>query len=143
MVSAGPKPHAVLRPGSRLWPVFCLLRDRGPYGATTLELSEIMAAEGWTDFNISSSLSDIRKVCGPHGYMMPEAVQEGSRQVGSRKRKLFRYHLVKLDSVQPLPAGPALASATQPVVAMASSRPGSAPAALQGDLFGNSGRVKW
>ena len=124
-MSDGPKPHAVLRPGSRLWPLFELLRDRGAEGATTLELSEILVAREMRDFNISSSLSDIRKVCGEYGYVMLPAVPEGTQQVGSAKRRLYRYRVVSV--------GQALA---QPAMASVASTP------ERRDLFGDSRPVK-
>ncbi len=129
-MSRDPKAHVALRPGSRLWPVFELLRDRGAAGATTLELSEILADRGRPDFNISSSLGDIRKVCGEHGYAMLPAVPEGSRQVGSAKRKLYRYRLVRLDEAAvatsapiPAPAAPVAQPGAQPVDLFGDSRP--------------------
>lgn len=132
-MSRDPKAHVALRPGSRLWPVFELLRDRGAAGATTLELSEILADRGRPDFNISSSLSDIRKVCGSHGYAMLPAVPEGSRQVGSAKRKLYRYRLVRIGEAVP----PVATSA--PVLAPAAPvAPVAKPGAQSIDLFGDS-----
>ena len=133
------RPHAVLRPGSRLWPIYELLRDRGQAGATTLELSEILAGNGLRDFNISSSLADIRKTAGQYGYEMLPAVFEGKRGEGASARKLYRYRLVKAGQGQP-----ATVQAPAAQTAMASSAPAPLPSAgAPRDLYGDSRPIKW
>lgn len=132
-----PKPHVALRPGTRLWPVFELLRDRGERGATTLELSEILTAQGCPDLNISSSLGDIRKTCGQYGYTLLPALFEGKRGEGRGARKLYRYRLVKVGQEQQQPDR-AAAQPVQPAMASVAS----VPEPERRDLFGDSRPVK-
>lgn len=135
------KHHAVLRPGSRLWPAFCFLRDRGDQGATSLELAESMAAIGFRDLNISVTAADLRKTVALYGYEMLPAVYEGKRGDGPSARKLYRYRLVRLGT-RPAVVDQEPTPAAEPAKAMAMATHQPATVPERHDLFGDSRRVK-
>lgn len=125
-MTEGKRHHAVLRPGSPLWPIFELLKARGAQGATSWELEAAAEAAGHRQLNISTSAGDIRKCARRYGYTMLPASYEGKRGEGGHARKVYRYRLVRIGEAEP-PA-PLPAPSPVPVAADQSVR--------SPDLFG-------
>lgn len=133
-MTEGKRHHAVLRPGSPLWPIFEMLKARGAEGATSWEIEAAAAAAGRPQLNISTSAGDIRKCARGYGYEMLPATYEGKRGEGACARKVYRYRLVKIGGAQREPA-PVFAHASASAAQAPASPPPGKPARSP-DLFG-------
>jgi len=90
------RPHASLKPGSPLWPIFTFLRKKGEEGATSLELAQAYQQGNYGDvLNVSVAAADIRKVASQHGYQLLPAKYQGLKIVQGKKRKVYRYWVIK------------------------------------------------
>jgi len=91
-------PHASLKPGSPLWPIFVFLKGRGLQGATSLEIAErYQEVNKGAIMNVSVAVADVRKVCRSLGYITLPAKYEGKKG----NRKVYRYWVLPLGSEWP------------------------------------------